>query len=123
MKNSLLLNVLICIHLLTFITKALHLVAAAGCSFLPYSSWLVLMMSCVSKAMPIHFINSKCHIKQLKSGKSCKTCLINHTQSISHHFTPIAINGLGDRHTYRHMNQSNFKKPSEHQPAASACLV
>ena len=39
-------------------------------------------------------------------------------QPISHHITPLIINALrvGHRHTdtYRHANQSNFKKPSTH---------
>ena len=43
------------------------------------------MTCCVNKAMPIHFIDGKCHIKQLKSGKAVKLVLTNHTQSISHH--------------------------------------
>ena len=59
------------------------------------------MICCVTKAMPIHFINGKYHIKQLKSGKSCKSSLTNHTQSISHHIMPLVINAFGDRHTDR----------------------
>ena len=45
--------------------------------------------------MPIHFVDSKCHIKQLKAVKSHKTCLTNHTQPISHHIMPLVINSLG----------------------------
>ena len=53
--------------------------------------------------MPIHFINGKCHIKKLKSRKICETCLTNHTQSISHHITPLVINALGQTYTHAHM--------------------
>ena len=64
--------------------------------------------------MPIHFIDGKCHIKQLKAGKSRETCLTKRTQPISHYITSLVINALGgghsDTHTYQHMNQSNFKK-------------
>ena len=62
------------------------------------------MMFCVTKAMPIHFIDSKCHIKQ----KSHKTSLTNHMWSISHHITPLVINGYGadtQTHTFRCANQ------------------
>ena len=37
-------------------------------------------MCYITKITPIHFINGKCHIKQLKSRESHKTCLTNHTQ-------------------------------------------
>ena len=64
--------------------------------------------------MPIHFINGKCHIKQLKSGKNHKTCLNNHTPSISHHIMPLVINALGvdthERHILTH-KQMQFQKP------------
>ena len=61
------------------------------------------MICCVTKATPIHFINHKCHIKQLKSRKSDKTCLSNRTQSISHHITPLFLNALrADTHTHTH---------------------
>ena len=59
-------------------------------------------MCCVTKDMPIHFIDGKCHIKQLNAGKSRKTCLANHTWPISHHIMPIVINALKDGHTHRH---------------------
>ena len=49
-------------------------------------------------ATPIHFISGKYHIK-LKAGKSRETCLTNHTWPISHHITPLVINGLGGGHT------------------------
>ena len=47
-----------------------------------------------------HFINGKCHIKQLKSWKSRKTYLTNHTQSISYHIMPLDINGLRGGHMH-----------------------
>ena len=56
-------------------------------------------MCYVNKATPIHFIDGKCHIKQLRAGKrlkSCKTCLTNHTWSISYHITLLVINVLGE---------------------------
>ena len=65
----------------------------------------------VTKTTPIHFIDSKCHIKQLKVEK---------TLSISHHIIPLVINVLRvGIHTHRHTdthihtetNQNNFKKP------------
>ena len=63
------------------------------------------MMCCVTKATPIYFIDGKCHKKQLKSRKSRKTCLTNHTQSISHHVTPLAINAIGGGHTHILMHE------------------
>ena len=54
--------------------------------------------------MHIHFINGKCHIKQLKCGKNYKTCLTNHIWYMSHLITPLVINGIGadtDRQTDR----------------------
>ena len=66
------------------------------------------MTCCVTKAISMHFIDEKCSIKQLKSGKSHKTCLTNHTWSISHYIMPLVINALGggqrqtDRHMYTH---------------------
>ena len=81
--------------------------------------WQAFTTSCVKMATPIHFIDGNCCMKLLKAGKSRKTCLTNRTWSISHHITPLVINGLGGRHTdrqththaYRHANQNNFKKP------------
>ena len=80
---------------------------------------LACMTHCVTKAMPIHFIDSKCHIKQLNAGKSCKVCLNNHTWSISHHIMLLVINALGGGHTHicQHANKHDFKKPGEqHAP-------
>ena len=36
---------------------------------------------------------------ELKAGESRKTCLTNRTRPISHHITPLVINGLGGGHT------------------------
>ena len=79
--------------------------STASTSFL----WQAYTTRCVTKATPIHFIDGKCHINQLKSGKSHKTCLTNHTESISHHITPLVIIALGadiqtHRHTRKHTN-------------------
>ena len=64
--------------------------------------WLAFTTCCVNMATPIHFINSKHHIKYLKAGKSRKTCLTNHTWPISHHITILVINGLGSGHSCKH---------------------
>ena len=47
-------------------------------------------------------LSSLNRMKYLKAGKSRKTCLTNHTRSISHHIMPLVINGLGGGHTDRH---------------------
>ena len=52
---------------------------------------------------PSIFIYSKCHIKKLKVGKSCETCLTNRTWPISHHITPLVINPLTGGHTDTHI--------------------
>ena len=52
--------------------------------------WQAFTTCCINKTMPIHFIDGRCHIKQLKAGKSYKTCLTNHTQSI---ITPYHATG------------------------------
>ena len=80
----------------------LLVVPSVARTMLPKVSWLVFRMCCVTKATPIHFTDGKCHIKQLKSGKS-RTYLTNHTLSISHHVMPLVINSLGaDTHTHMH---------------------
>ena len=80
------------------------------------------MRCCLNKATPIHFIDGKCHIKQLKVGKSSKTCLTNHTQSVSHHITSLVINSLGVEHMDTH-TKARTKKPGAHQPQVCVCLV
>ena len=59
------------------------------------------MMCCVTKAIPIHFIDDKCHIKQLKSRKVVNL-FTNHTRSISQYFMPLVINALGGGYTCTH---------------------
>ena len=66
--------------------------------------WQAFTMSYVNKTTPIHFIDGRCHVKQLKADKSHKTCLANHRRSISHHIMPLVINGLGDRQTRRYIH-------------------
>ena len=68
-------------------------------------------MRCVIKATPIQFIDGN-------KLKSCRTGLTNHTWPLSHPIMPLVINAFGadtqthiQRHTYRHTNQNNFKKP------------
>ena len=60
------------------------------------------MMCYITKTTPIHVINGECHIKQMKSGKSHKTSLSNHTQSISCHIIPLVTNALKGGHTDWH---------------------
>ena len=82
------------------------------------------MMCSVTKATPLHFINGKCHIKQIKTRKSHITCLTNHIWFIQHHITSLISNALGaDTQTYLCRNKSNFKKPGAHWPSAGVCLA
>ena len=57
---------------------------------------------------------------------SCRTCLTNCMGSISCYITPLVINSLGGRdtykHTYRHLHRNNFKKPGERWPQAGTHL-
>ena len=73
----------------------------------------MLIPCCVTTVTLIHFINGNYHIKQLKSRKSHKTCLTNHTQSTSHHITPLVIKALGighTTHTQTHMHTNTQNK-------------
>ena len=73
------------------------------------------MVRCVTKAMPIYFINGK-------KLKSCRAGLTNHTGStyvfhtISHHWLLIASrvdkNTYTHTYTYRHTNKYNFDNKS-----------
>ena len=54
-------------------------------------------MCCGTKSTHIHFIDGKCNIKQLKSGKSYKPCLTNHTRSIWCHWLLMSLGA--DAHT------------------------
>ena len=89
-------------------------------------------MCCGNKAMPIHSIDGKCHhIKQLNAGKSCKTCLANHTTSILHYIMSLVSNALGGGHkdTQAHIpthKQKQFQQKSGARgpaPVAHAHLV
>ena len=71
-------------------------------------------------AMPIHFIDGNCRMKQLKAGKSRKTCLTNRTRSISHHITPLVINGLGGGHTHTHTHTDAQTKAISRNQARAA---
>ena len=55
----------------------------------------------------------------MKSGKSRKTCLTNHTQSISHHWLLMPL-GAGT-HTYAHIPMYKTKQFQEtrHAPAVN----
>ena len=90
-----------------------------------YLSFLGRHLQCaVTKAMPIHFIDGKCHIKTQNSVKSCKTDLPNHAW-LSHHITPLVIASLGggytDTQTHTHMLTCELKQfqKSRHTPACS----
>ena len=122
LKAGLLLNKSLCICPLTFITEALHLVATVLLQLVPHYLSLqgkrlrcaVLLRPCLSILSAASIIR----IKKLKSRKSHKTCLTNHTQSKSHHlYHTISCHWLlmpvGWMHTYmcQRVNQSNFKKP------------
>ena len=108
-QASLLLNMLLRIPSLASLTEAFRLLVPHHLSLL----WQVFTTCCVNKTTPSHFINGRCHIKQLKAGKSYKTCLPNHTWFVSHHITPLIINAFvsGHTRTYWRMNQRYFKKP------------
>ena len=55
------------------------------------------MMRFVTKTMPIDNIDSKCHIKKLKSSR---TCLIGYSGFISHEW--FLMPWEGDTHTHTH---------------------
>ena len=84
--------------------------------------WQTFMTCYVNKASPINFADGICHIKQLKAGKSCKTCLTNHKRSISHHIMPLVINGLGGRHIHGHTDMRT-KAISRNQVCTSLWLA
>ena len=79
--------------------------------------WWVFMICCVNKTMPIYFIIGKYHIKQMKVGKAVKTCLSNHTWSVSHHIMLLVINALRGGHTDRqtHIYQCTTKAISRNR--------
>ena len=71
-------------------------------------------MRCVTKAMPIQFINGN-------KLKSCRMGLTNHTGPKSHYVMPLVINGLGDKHTDTHIpmrKQKQFQETRRMQPLA-----
>ena len=86
-------------------TEVLHLVATTR-YFVCLLLWLVwrqlyllcqvYMTCCITKATAVHFIDSKYHIKKLKS---CRTGLANHKGSTSHHILPLVINSFWGEHT------------------------
>ena len=70
-------------------------------------------MRFVTKVPPISNFDSKCHIKKLKSSK---TCLIGYSGFISHEWFLIAWGA--DTHTRTHTHtdfayENNFKKPGQ----------
>ena len=83
--------------------------------------WQAFMTCCVNKATPIHFIDSKCHIKQLKAEKSHKTCLTNHTQSISHRITPLVCNAFRGGHTNTSIHTDMRTKAILRNQVCGAC--
>ena len=75
-------------------------------------------MCYITKAIPIYYIDGKCHKKQLKSRKSQKTCLTNHTRFISHHIMPLVINAFRGGHTDTHILTCEPKQFQRRAPAA-----
>ena len=119
---NLLLNLLLCIFPLTFITKVLRLVVINKW-FKCLIIWLVwyqlrhlcltYMMCCVTKATPFQFISGNI----LKSWTS-------HTQLMSHHITPLVINPLGadtQTHISTHTN-AQAKMISRNQACVAAVV-
>ena len=118
LKPSLHFKVLLHICPLTFKTEVLYLVINLG-SLKHLLLWLVrhqLSLLCqvftacyVTKAMLIHFINGKCHIRKLMRSDNyrCISCELLNIDAL----------GGGHTHTYTNLfNKSNFKKPG-------TCLV
>ena len=68
LKASLLLNASISICPLILITEALRLKSSpsVASTALPKSFLLAFSMCCVTKAVPIHFIDGKCYISNCK---------------------------------------------------------
>ena len=117
LKPSLLWNSSLCIHPFTFVTEELRLVATARYFIyvllwlVRHQAWHLCLVCSVSKATPIHFIDSKCHIKRLKARKRCKTCLTNYIQPILHHIMPLVIMPSGaDTQTDRHKHTDRWTK-------------
>ena len=81
LKASLLLNVLICIRPLAFITEVLHIAATVRCFFSSYvvPCYLSLLGRCSQCAVLLRpcpsILSMAIGIKQLKSRKICKICL------------------------------------------------
>ena len=85
--------------------------------------WQEFMMCFITKVKHISYINSKCHIKKLKSGR---TYLIGYSGFISREWFLIAwgythtrMHAHAHTHARTHINfldKSNFKKPG-------TCLV
>ena len=62
------------------------------------------MMHCVTKAMPIHFIDGKCHnnLYIIKKLKTYRTGLIGYYACLSHE---LSLMSWGQGHTHIHMYQ------------------
>ena len=73
-------------------------------------------MRCVTKATPIQFIDGN-------KLKSCRMGLTNHTRPISHHITPLVINGLGGGHTDTHILTHKQKQFQETRHARLMRIV
>ena len=67
----------------------------------------------IFKTEALHYIDSKCQTRGLKSSR---TCLIGH-------ITPLVLYGLGGGHTHTqthiHLHRSDFKKPGACRPQHS----
>ena len=77
------------------------------------------MIYCVTKATLIHFTTGKYKYKATENRKSHKTCLTNHTGSISHPITSLVMlsgaytHADTDTHTcihhHDHISSENYK--------------
>ena len=75
-------------------------------------------MCSVTKAIPIQFIDGKCHIKKWRGRK---TALSSYYACLS---CDLLIMPWGQTHTYSNIHgQSDFKKPGTCRPVARVRLV
>ena len=70
--------------------------------------------SFVTKALPISYLDSKCHIKKMKSSR---TCLTNHTGQL--HIMPLVI--MPSREGTTHTNTNTFWESNFYKPGVPAC--
>ena len=79
---------------------------------LPCSSLALTQMRFITKATPISYIDSKCHIKKLKSSR---TCLIGYSDFISSRMVFNSLRGK-DTHTHTDFPDKSYFKETRHAP-------